>query len=236
MAKMTLLEMVADILNDTDSDSVNSITDTTESQQVAAIVRTAYGKLVTSRDDWPFLKTKTSLTGLGDTDNPTKMRLPTGTNKTFWIKYNAKDVTFLSPKDFTDLIDAREEQADVIDASGYGLASDPTYWTTYDDDYVFFDGRDSDTDTTLQESKAVMYGIVIPSWTHTDGFIPTLPEKMFPTLLADAKSTAFLVLKQQANPKEEAFAKAGRARAQHSAYRANHATHATNTGVDFGRK
>ena len=42
MAKMTVLEMVQDILNDMDSDEVNSINDTIEAQQVANTVRTVY--------------------------------------------------------------------------------------------------------------------------------------------------------------------------------------------------
>ncbi len=196
---MTLLEMVQDILSDMDSDVVSSIDDTVEAGQVAQIVKTAYYKLMSARDDWPFLRTFTSLTGLADVANPTKMRIPTGMNKIYWIKYNKKDVSYLEPKAFRDLIDAREELADVIDADGYRLDADPQYWTTYDDDYVYFDSRDEDVDSTLQESKADCYGIVEPSWTASDSFVPTLPPKMFPTLLADAKGTSFMSLKQQAN-------------------------------------
>lgn len=233
---MTLLEMTQDILNDMDSDPVNAIEDTDESMQVAQIVRTAYDKLVTSRDDWPFLRTLTALTGLGDTDHPTKMRIPTGLNKLYWVKYNKKNVSYLSPKDFQDLLDTRTAQASVVDSSGYILNADPLYWTTFDQDYIYFDGYDSATDTTLQESKSTAYGIVVPSWTHTSGFTPTLPPKMFPTLLADAKGTAFLTLKQQANPKEEAYARTGLARFQNAAYKADNAEPAYNTEVNYGRK
>jgi len=237
MAKLTLIEMVQSILSDMDSDEANSISDTTEATQVAEIVRTAYFKLVTSRDDWPFLRTLSNLTGLSDTDNPTLMEIPSGVNKVYWIKYNKKDVTYLSPKDFKDLIDGREETDDgIINADGYITNADPTYWTTYDDTTIYFDSYDSDVDTTLQQSKAEFYGIQVPSWTHEDTFIPTLPEKMFPTLLADAKSTSFLVLKQQANDKEETYATKGRLRAQNSAYRADNAEPTYNQNINYGRR
>lgn len=237
MAKLTLIEMVQNILNDMDSDSVNSISDTTESAQVADIVRTAYFKLVSVRDDWPFLRTLSNLVGLGDTDNPTLMELPEGANKVYWIKYNKKNVTYISPKDFKDMVDGREPTDDgVVDADGYITNRDPLYWTTYDDTVVYFDSYNSDEDTTLQSSKAEFYGIVAPSWTHEDDFTPTLPEKMFPTLLADAKSTAFLVLKQQANDKEETYAVKGRIRAQNSAYRADKAEPTYNDSINYGRR
>ena len=42
MAKMTLLAMVQDILNDMDGDEVNSISDTVEAEQVAQIIKTTY--------------------------------------------------------------------------------------------------------------------------------------------------------------------------------------------------
>jgi hypothetical protein len=41
-AKMTLLEIVQDVLNDMDSDEVNSISDTVEATQIANICRSVY--------------------------------------------------------------------------------------------------------------------------------------------------------------------------------------------------
>jgi hypothetical protein len=191
MAKLTLLQMTQDILNDMDSDPVNSIDDTEESTQVHQIVKTTYFNIASLRD-WPFLRTLTTLTALSDVDNPTKMQIPVNTNKIFWVKYNKKDVQWLSPKDFRDLIDARNTDASDVDANGYITSKDPTYWTSYDDNFVFFDSYDSDEDTTLQESKTSVLSQVAPSWTATDGFVPTLPEKMFPTLVAAAKATLLL--------------------------------------------
>lgn len=235
MAKLTLLEMTQNIMAAMDSDDVNSIDDTTESLQVATFIKETYFDLVTSRD-WPFLKTLTTLTAIGDTDNPTKMRIPESMNKIFWIRYNKLPVTYMDPEAFKTMIDERTEQAGVVDADGYIINRDPCYWTTYDDDYLVFDSYDSDEDTTLQESKSAVYGIAVPSWTHEDAFVPTLPDKMFPTLLADAKGTCFLNLKQQANAKEERKAQRGRVRFQQEAWRTDKAEHKSNTAVNYGRK
>lgn len=237
MAKLSLLELTQSILNDMDSDSVNDIDDTTEAQQVASIIKDTYFKLVSSRDDWPFLRTLTTLTGLADVDNPTKMQIPESLNKIYWIRYNRKPVTYLSPEDFKKLVDEREETDDgVVDANGYITNRDPLYWTTYDDAYVWFDSYDSASESTLQSSNCSVYGIQVPSWNVDASFTPTLPEKMFPTLLADAKATAFLALKQQSNPREEAYATRGRIRAQNSAYRADKAEPTYNSNVNYGRR
>lgn len=50
MAKMNLLELVQDILNDLNADNVNSIDDTIESQQVAQIVKSTYFALMHVRN------------------------------------------------------------------------------------------------------------------------------------------------------------------------------------------
>ncbi|CAB4170036.1 hypothetical protein UFOVP1528_46 [uncultured Caudovirales phage] len=233
--KLTLLEMTQSILNVLESDEVNSISDTEESLMVANIVKESYFDLITVRD-WPFLGTLTTLTALGDTDNPTKMRIPVGVNKIDWVKYNKKDVTFLEPKDFKDMIDLRNVADDNIDANGYITNRDPLYWTSYDDDYIYFDSYDITDDDTLYESKSSMFGYTIPTWTHVDEFIPLLPDKMFPTLLADAKGTAFLVLKQQGNSKEESKARKGKIRFQNEAWRNENGEKGSYHNINTGRK
>lgn len=235
MGTMTLLDMTQNILSAMDSDEINNLGDTVESSQVAEVIRETYFDIIASRD-WPFLKTYTTLTAVGDTDLPTKMRFPTGVNKVYWIKYNKKNVEFLDPKDFQDLIDLREEETGVVDSNGYILNRDPIYWTTFDDDYVYMDSIDLDEDTTLQASKSKAYMLAIPAWTTTDLFVPTLPEKMFPLLLADAKGTCFLNLKQTANAKEERKSQRLRVRFQNEAIRNDKAEVKSNSGINYGRK
>lgn len=235
MSTMTLLEIVQATLSAMDSDEVNSIDESAESLQVVDIVRDCYFYFIAERD-WPFQKTMSSLTGLGDTNNPTKMRIPTTMDSIEWIKYNKKNVRYLTPKEFQDLLDGREETTGVIDSDGYVINDDPQYWTTYDDDYVWFDGYDSATDSTLQQSKSVVYGVETPTFTSSDSYVPAIPDKMFPTFLAEVKAEAFLQLKQQANPRQERKAKRGRDKMQKDARKAKQAELLNNSVVDFGRK
>lgn len=235
MATMTLIEMVQNILSAMDSDAVNSIDDTVESEQVALIVKETYFDIITQRD-WPFLRTTFQFTGLGDTDNPTKMRIPTDYNKVLWVKYNKKEVTYLDPKEFQNVVDSRVQQTGVVDANGFGLNADPSYYTSFDDDYVVFDSYDSTSESTLTSANCLVYGVLAPSWTHSDAFTPLLPDKMFPTLLADAKATCFLNLKQQANAREERRAQRGRVRMQNEAWKNNDAEGKWNTKVNYGRR
>lgn len=237
--KMTLLEMTQDILSDLNSDQVNSISDTPESAQVIAAIRSCYYELVSARDDWPWLHQLTSLTGLGDTDTPTTMLMPEGLNKIEWLRYNRKPVTYITPEKFREKIDARL-QGDVlasnVTADGYLNDRDPTYWTTFDEQYVVMDSYDSAEESTLQESNSAVYGVVAPSWTVDDTFVPTLPDKMFPTLLAAAKSKCFLIHKQSPNPIEERNAHKGLVRWQSKSTRVRTAEPTTNTKVDYGRR
>src|SRR3990167_137743 len=235
MATLTLLDMVQNIMGAMESDKVNDIASTEESQSVAEVIKETYFDLISSRD-WPFLKIYQGLTALGDVSNPTKMRFPTTVNKVYWLKYNKKDVTYLEPKEFRDMLDLRTVQASVVDSNGYMLNSDPVYWTTYDDDYVYFDGYLSTTDSTLQASKSTGYMLTIPTWTLSNTFVPTLPEKMFPTLLADAKSTCFLNFKQISNAKEERKAQRLRVRMQNEAWKNDKGESNYNTNVNYGRQ
>lgn len=234
--KMTLLDIVQDVLSDLTSDTVNTIGETLESVQTAALVRSTYYNLVNVRDDWPFLNSLTAFDGLADTANPTKMLMGEDINKIQWVKYNKKDVCWLEPKTFKDMIDSRTVSVAPVDANGYITDRDPKYWTTYDEQYAVFDSYDSDLDNTLQQSKSVVLAQVAPSWEHVDGFTPLLPDKMFPTLLAACKAKAFLVAKQTPNPIEESSARKGMIRFQNNATRNEQAEPTTNSTINYGRK
>lgn len=235
MAKLTLLDMTQNILSALDSDPVDSIDETVESVQVAELIKESYFELISQRD-WPFLFVLDTLTALSDVNNPTKMKIPDGINKVKWIKYNKKEVEYISPEDFKYVIDTRSETPNVVNSSGYIINRDPKYWTTYDDVYVFFDAYNSVVDNTMQASKSVIYGTQQATWAHIDSFIPNIPEKFFPTLLAEAKSQAFVNLKQQSNVREERKASRGRMAMRNEAWRNESGEIKYNTKVNYGRK
>jgi hypothetical protein len=234
MPKLSLLDMTQNILSALDSDSVSSIDETVEAVQVAELVKEAYFELLSQRD-WPFLFQLAPLQGLSDTNNPTKMKIPDTWNKLKWVKYNKKEVQWVDPQTFNDIISNRVAQAGVIDANGYVINQDPQYWTSYDDQFLIFDGYNSSVDATLQASKSIAYGTQQATWTHTDNFIPAIPEKFFPTLLAEAKSQAFVNLKQQSNAREERKATRGRMAMRNDSWKNENGEVKYNTRVNYGR-
>lgn len=90
----------------------------------------------------------------------------------------------------------------------------PQYCTILSNNYVIFDGYDSTQDTTLQSSKSMAFGEIKPTWENTDEFVPLLNDEQFPLLLNEAKSLAFLELKQSAHPLAEREIKRGRSAVQ----------------------
>lgn len=73
----------------------------------------------------------------------------------------------------------------------------PTYCTILSNYYVIFDSFDNTQDSTLQSSKSMCFGSVIPIFQMVDSFIPDLTEEQFGLLLNESKALAFYELKQQ---------------------------------------
>jgi hypothetical protein len=234
MAKLSLLDMTQNILSALDSDPVDSIDETVEAVQVAELVKEAYFELISQRD-WPFLFQLAPLQALGDTSNPTKMKIPDTWNKIKWIKYNKTEVIYMDVETFNNMVSQRVVQAGVVNSNGYVINQDPQYWTSYDDQYLIFDGYNSAVDSTLQASKSSAYGTQQATWTHMDSFIPSIPEKFFPTLLAEAKSQAFVNLKQQANAREERKAPRGRMAMRNDSWKNENGEVKYNSRVNYGR-
>ena len=217
-----------------DSDPVSSIDETVESIQVADLVKEAFFELLSQRD-WPFLFELGELISLGDTSNATKMKMVDTWNKIKWIRYDKVEVAYLSPADFTDMIDQRTIQAGVVNSAGYALNRNPSYWTSYDDEHIIFDSYNSTVESTLSQSKTKVYAAVAPVWVHVDTFTPNIPEKFFPTLLAEAKAQSFINLKQQANNREETKAQRGRMTMRNEAWRNEYGEITYNKKVNYGR-
>jgi hypothetical protein len=249
MAKMTLLEMVQDILSDMDSDEVNSINDSTESLQVAQIIKSTYYNIVDGKD-YPFFKELFQLDSNGTVARPTHMRLPETIIDLEWIKYDCiKDgetrnrytkIIYKTPEEFLEIVDKRVSTASniqvVTDSTGIKLNiyndKAPTYFTSFDDDYLVFDAFDSDVDSTLQNSKTQCHGKRSVTFTLADSFIPDIPVQMFSYLLNDAKSACFVTLKQMANPKVEQQAVSQKRRMSQEAWRISNGISYPN----YGRK
>ena len=74
--RLTLLELVQDIMNDLEGDEIASITETVESTQVAQIVKTCYMEMMANRN-WPHMKQLFRCTEAADSTTPTFLTIPT---------------------------------------------------------------------------------------------------------------------------------------------------------------
>jgi hypothetical protein len=227
MPQYTLLELTQKILSSMDSDEVNSISDTTEAQQVVEIIQTVYYDIVgigeLPRDDDLF-----QLTASGDPDKPTVMALPSDVNDIRWVKYdyhttddtrvNYQKVTPMPLVDFIEMVTTFDtDEANVlaytheVGSSTWTLYcktdNPPKYYTTTNDNTVLFDSYDNEVDTTLQTSKTMCYGQKAFPWTNEDSFVPPLDDKQSQRLLHEAKALAFAELKQAQHLKAEKSAR-----------------------------
>jgi hypothetical protein len=72
----------------------------------------------------------------------------------------------------------------------------PSWATVISNFYVLFDSLDTTQDSSLQASKTLLKGQVVPPFKLQDSFIPTLNDQQLPLLLNEAKALAFFELKQ----------------------------------------
>ncbi len=217
--KLTLLDMIQNILSDMDSDSVNNIGDTPESLQVASIIKDTYYHIINNRI-FPTEMEVTTLNFSGSTVNPTKFTLPESIQQVKWIKYNNKvegsnklkytDITYLEPSEFLSYVldrDSTNSNTLIVEDGDITLLIknniNPTYWTSFDDEHIFFDSFNVAIGATMTQSNLMCYVEKEPSWQTIDTFIPDLPSKAFSYLLSEAKSACFIKIKQVASQKDE---------------------------------
>lgn len=248
MPKMTLLEMVQNILSAMDSDEVNSINDTVESQQVAEVIKETYYDLF-SDIYVPEHKGIIKLEGLGDLTRPNYLRVPENVSRFEWLKYKDSvtgrylKLDFYNPEDFLTRILQSTSTSDnvslVTDASGIEFYiknnKQPSYYTVFDDRYLVCDSYDSAVDSTLQASKTFAWGYTEPTWTASDAFIPNLDAGNFAMLLSEAKSVCFINLKQVPNQKEEQRSRRHRVHFQYKKWKDASQERDQHTGVNFAR-
>jgi hypothetical protein len=247
-AKMTLLEIVQDTMNDMDSDEVNSISDTVEATQIANICRSVYYDVITTVD-LPEHTELMSVSGLSNSSRPNYMDANSVTEiKEF--RYNVSDtageleyklIDYVPPEDFIQRIVTRDtSQTEVIivtdPTNGISLPiinnKMPDYYTSFDDRYLCFDSYDSSIDSTLQSSKTMVLGIKLPSFTMTDASVPDMDDTIFPYYLSEVKSRALSLLKGGPDPKVEQFARKHRYFQRNNRYK----TGEQRILNDYGRK
>lgn len=214
--KLTLLEMVKDVLSSIESDEVDTITETPESEQVLDIIKSAYFTLM-SEKDWQHQRKGLIVAPFG-TAKPTHVKLPDNIKEVVFINYDKRrtisgdhaysSVKFIHTDDFLRITNSRKSSASnvsvVQDFSGtkFMIRTDtpPTYFTSFDDKYIVFDSYNTEVEDTIMSSKIQAEAYFTPEWVDEDDFIPDMPASMFPMLVTTAKRQAFINAKQTDNP------------------------------------
>jgi len=225
--RFSLLKLTQDILSAMDSDEVNSIGDTVEATQVATVIVNTYNDIVSQLG----LPTEETLFELqpNDVSNPVVMHKPESISEIHWIKYDKReldddypkfsDVRYVCLEEFLQRMFLLDPECDEVSMSTYSTETpegvdsltllyynerSPKYWTSWNDSTILFDAYDQEVDAFLQKNKTQCYGSLNSKFQFTDTFdFPNLPEKHFPLLFNEAKSTCFVEVKQQENPKAE---------------------------------
>lgn len=217
--KKTLLELVQDILSAIDADEVNSIDDTVEATQVAMVIKNVYLAMASNRN-WAGQKKLISFDHSGTPEKPTHIRSPESLKELHLFNYNAtrdnltiemREVKYQYPDEFLRLCSHRGINTPntkvVTDFGGTPLVvitnKAPSYWTSFDDTYIVCDSYDASVDDALKASKTQLHATLFPRFSLTDSFVPEMPVEAFAGLLAEAKSVAFVEVKQVANQKAE---------------------------------
>ena len=230
--KMTLLEMVQEVLYSIGSDEVNSIADTVESEDVARLIRSTFYDLVTN-SVIPETNGLAQLEGLADTNRPNYLKVPEDVDKVSFIRYNVstdggeqfKDLTYLLPDQFLSYMpDSNDDNVTVVtDGSGVMLTTRtdqmPSFWTSFDDEHVVTDAVDQSIESTLTGSRTQCMVKNSPTFLLEDDFTPAIDGNLFPLLVNESKSMAHSIIKQSVNAKVEQRARNNKVKYQNDRFK-----------------
>lgn len=201
-----------------DSDEVNSIGDTVESYDIALLLRDVYYDIAVELN-LTCHESLFELEASGDPLQPTLMYLPDNVQTLHWVKYNNQQGTetvsnYISChyEIFTDFLESQTAMRETDDTGEMTVSlnsenfeiiylSDkmPQKYTSIGNRVVIFDSYDVTEDTTLQKSKTMCGGLVYPTFTLSDTFVPDLDASQFPYYRNRAKVRAFAEKKQVDN-------------------------------------
>ncbi len=217
--RYTNLEAVQLLLSSMDSDEVNSVADTVESNQVLLLLKSVYydicSELNLSEHNSLF-----ELNASGDIGQPTLMTIPSNVTRVDWVEYDVREdgdefadwqkIDFVELDEFLTRQNALRNDTENTDEIEFTLNSEtfttmyyddrrPYCYTSVDDYTLLFDGFNSSLESTLVKAKTRCSGTLIPAFSMTDNFVPDFNPQQFSYYINRAKVRAFAELKQAAN-------------------------------------
>lgn len=184
--KLTLLQIVQDLLTAIDAENVNSVGDTPESGMCVNIANRAFEELATHRH-WKHFRTYSRLSA---STNLNDLILPTGTiafdpYNLWYDSTNIAPINYMTPEkflEFTVLRNTSESNIEEIDDIKVYNDRDPQWFTSDDDEILRFDAiPDNISGLDASLTRALIYKLPT-SRLSADAEVFDLPYVMFSAL------------------------------------------------------
>lgn len=248
-ARTNLLTLVQQIMRRMNSDSISVLGETEEADQVQEIVESTFYDLMEQRE-WGHKKELIRLTASGDSTQPTRMQIPETVMRVLSFRYDKRllatddalfqEVDYKAPNDFMNSVLTRVPSSNIIEINDnvqqfdYYVYNDraPRIWTSFDDEYLWFDAYDASLETTLQASKSLAYVVQSPSFPTAAEGIPDVPEPDWQLFKNACIAACFATIKQAQDGTSSNFVRRHMIRTQK---RNSQKVGDSRRGVDFGR-
>ena len=220
MAKQNkpILDMINDCLLDMGRGFVNDLGQTPEASRVEAIYRSVYYKMHSNKL-WPHKRKLEKLESLADLSRRTVLRVPQNVVKVDGLSYNIgtvsepiwRELTWCEPAKALRQFMARTTTADnntttvtVDDILLVALNNaHPTWWTSFDDEYIVLDSYNQEVEDTVQGHKVAAWCYSTPTWPQTKEDCVDIPERYVAAYEAAAKAECFMKIKKEDSPADE---------------------------------
>lgn len=243
--KKSVIDIVQDMLNDTDGDEVNSIDDTAEATQAAYILRSTFENIVTN-STIDFYRRGIQFDGVSDLTHPNYLKLPVEVQQIELVKYDCstdvgakfKTIQYLYPDEFLarqNMLDTTKPNVQKVrdyDGIVYYVQNDkaPEFWTSFDDKYLVFDSFDTSVEDTIHKNKTQGIAYINPKFDIRDDYVPDLPSDMFPYLISEAKAAFASKIRQARSEEDEKWATLHRRRMSRKSWQAKGGIRTPNYG------
>jgi hypothetical protein len=221
MTQRTILELVQDIGRSIGSDEIDSLDETTESDDILNFLIMAFDEVI-QRRDWEFARNRVRVLDAreaGDTQI-NRLKIPTDIMQLseLVLRYRSptdsrdevfKELVYLAPYDFLEHVQQLNENDSNVDTilntDGVSMLirndADPTYYTSFDEQYIWFDAYDSSRGTGNIAGDAIILGTILPTvdWTNEAAFLP-VPERVERLILEEAIQLCSVRLRQVPDP------------------------------------